>query len=240
MKIVGVIPARYASSRLRGKPLVDIHGHPMIWWVWRAVKQVAEFAAVYIATDDERIRVAVGKLGADVLMTTSECSCMIDRIWQVSNIIGADYYVAINGDEPLIEPEVIKQILPKTLSDTAWVSGLCREFTNPVEVIDPGNIKIVVGDNGNALYHSRSPIPYPQKTTHFTYKKYVGVECFNKLALDFYVSHKQTMLERIEDLGAIRFLENGISIHYTLVESQSLSVDTERDLEAVRARVSPR
>ncbi|MDR0644062.1 MAG: hypothetical protein LBG05_03965, partial [Treponema sp.] len=211
----------------------------MIQHVWENVRRVAGFDGVYIATDDERIRVAAEKFGAAVLMTTSGCSCMIDRIWQVSNSIMADYYVAVNGDEPLLEPEVIKQILPETLSDTAWVSGLCREFTNPVEVIDPGNIKIVVGDNGNALYHSRSPIPYPQKTTQFTYKKYVGVECFNKPALDFYISHRQTMLERIEDLGAIRFLEHGISIHYTLVESRSLSVDTERDLEEVKRKIPP-
>jgi 3-deoxy-manno-octulosonate cytidylyltransferase (CMP-KDO synthetase) len=238
-KIVGIIPARYASSRLPGKPLVDIHGKPMLWWVWSAVKQVTGLDEVYIATDDERIRVAAEEFRANVLMTTRECSCMIDRIWQASNTIEADYYVAVNGDEPLLEPEVIKQILPKTSSDTAWVSGLCREFTNPVEVIDPANIKIVVGDNGNALYHSRSPIPYPHKTTRFAYKKYVGVECFNKLALDFYVSHTQTVLERIEDLGAIRFLEHGIPIHYTLVESQSLSVDTERDLEVVRVRLAP-
>ena len=235
MKIIGVIPARYASTRLPGKPLADIHGKPMIWWVYEQVKQVTEFNEIYIATDDERIRNVCENFGAKVVMTTSDCSCMIDRLWEVSNIIQADYYVAVNGDEPMLEPSVIRSILPKSTDiSKPVVGGLVRNFTDPVQVIDPANIKIVVGEGGYGIYCSRSPVPYPHKTTQFAYKKYVGVELFNKQALDFYMSHEQTEIEKIEDLGSIRFFDHGIRIHYTQVESTSLSVDTERDLEYVR------
>lgn len=230
-----MIPARYASTRLPGKPLADIHGKPMIWWVYEQVKQVTEFNEIYIATDDERIRNVCENFGAKVVMTTSDCSCMIDRLWEVSNIIQADYYVAVNGDEPMLEPSVIRSILPKSTDiSKPVVGGLVRNFTDPVQVIDPANIKIVVGEGGYGIYCSRSPVPYPHKTTQFAYKKYVGVELFNKQALDFYMSHEQTEIEKIEDLGSIRFFDHGIRIHYTQVESTSLSVDTERDLEYVR------
>lgn len=235
MKVVGVIPSRYGSTRLPGKPLIDICGHPMIWWVYQNVAKVKEFDEIYVATDDDRIKKVCQDFGAKVIMTTSDCSCLIDRVYQVSKDVSADYYVTVNGDEPILEPEVMPKIIPDFV-DTIHpiVRGLVREFKDPVEVIDPGNIKIVVGQNGYSLYTSRSPVPYPQKTAKFTYKKYVGVELFNKAALEFYVTHEQTEIEKIEDIGSIRFLEHGIRIHYDLVESNSLSIDTPRDIEKIR------
>lgn len=241
MKVVGIIPSRYGSTRMPGKPLMDICGHPMIWWVYQNVKKVKEFDEIYVATDDDRIKHTCEQFGANVIMTTSDCSCLIDRVFQVSQIIDADYYVTINGDEPILEPEVMPKIIPDFVDNiNPIVRGLVRDFTDPVEVIDPGNIKIVVGLNGYSLYTSRSPVPYPQKTTKFKYKKYVGVELFNKPALNFYVSHEQTEIEKIEDIGSIRFLEYGIRIHYDLVESQSLSIDTPRDIEKIREIISKR
>lgn len=241
MKVVGIIPSRYGSTRMPGKPLMDICGHPMIWWVYQNVKKVREFDEIYVATDDDRIKHTCEQFGANVIMTTSDCSCLIDRVFQVSQIIDADYYVTINGDEPILEPEVMPKIIPDFVDNiNPIVRGLVRDFIDPVEVIDPGNIKIVVGLNGYSLYTSRSPVPYPQKTTKFKYKKYVGVELFNKPALNFYVSHEQTEIEKIEDIGSIRFLEYGIRIHYDLVESQSLSIDTPRDIEKIREIISKR
>ena len=133
--------------------------------------------------------------------------------------------------------------MPKILPDFVEtekpiIRGLVKEFKNPVEVIDSGNIKIVVGKDGYSLYSSRSPIPYPHKTTQFTYKKYVGVELFNKAALEFYVSTQPTEIEKIEDIGSIRFLEHGYRIHYDVVESDSLSVDTPKDLETIKRVLS--
>ena len=114
-------------------------------------------------------------------MTETDCGCLIDRLFQVSKIVEADYYISINGDEPLLEPEVMKAVLPDHVElDKPVVRGLAREFTNPAEVIDPGNMKMVIGKGGYCLYRSRSPIPYPYTTTQFSYKKYVGVELFNK------------------------------------------------------------
>lgn len=241
MKVVCVIPARYGSTRMPGKPLMDICGHPMLWWVYQNVMKVRDFDEVYVATDDERIKVACEDFGAKVIMTTSDCSCLIDRVYQVSRTIDADYYVTVNGDEPILESEVMPKVLPDFVETTKpIVRGLVREFRDPVEVIDPGNIKIVVGLNGYSLYTSRSPVPYPQKTSKFTYKKYVGVELFNKTALEFYVTHEQTEIERVEDIGSIRFLEHGIRIHYDLVESDSLSIDTPKDIEKIREVISKR
>lgn len=234
MNIVAVIPARYASTRMPGKPIMDICGHPMIWWVYQNVMKVKEFDEVYVATDDERIKNVCEGFGAKVLMTSDKCSCLIDRLYEVSQVINADYYVSINGDEPILEPEVMGKIIPDFVeTENPVIRGLCKNFTDPVEVFDSGNIKIVVGKGGYSLYSSRSPIPYPHKSTQYKFKKYVGVELFNKAALDFYVHSEQTEIEKIEDIGSIRFLENGFRIHYDLVESKSLSVDTPKDLEYV-------
>ena len=103
MKIVGVIPARYGSTRMPGKPLMDICGHPMIWWIYQNVIKVKGFDEIYIATDDERIKAVCEEFGAKVIMTTSDCSCLIGRVYQVSQVVDADYYVTVNGDEPILE-----------------------------------------------------------------------------------------------------------------------------------------
>ncbi len=235
MKIIAVIPARYASTRMPGKMLMEICGHPMVWWVYQNVKKVKEFEEIYIATDEQVVKEICETFGAKVIMTSNHCSCLIDRLYEVSCLIDADYYVSINGDEPILEPEVMPKVLPDFMdNDKPIVRGLAREFTNPAEVLDPGNMKMAIGKGGYCLYRSRSPIPYPQTTTDFTYKKYVGVELFNKKALEFYVNTVPTELEKIEDIGALRFLEYGIPIHYDIVQSKSLSVDTPKDLAYIR------
>ena len=239
MRTVCVIPARYGSTRMPGKMLLDLFGHPMLWWVYQNAIKVKEFDEVYIATDDKRIQNVCESFGANVIMTTTDCSCLIDRLYQVSQVVEADYYVSINGDEPILEPEVMPLVLPDFVeTEKPIVRGLAREFTNPAEVIDPGNMKMVIGRGGYCLYRSRSPIPYPQTTTNFTYKKYVGVELFNKPALEFYVSTEATEIEKIEDIGAIRFLEYGIPIYYSIVKSNSISVDTPKDLAHVKEILS--
>ena len=235
MRVLGVIPARYASSRLPGKPIVDILGKPMIWWVYQQAVGVKEFDAVLVATDDKRIMDVCSEYGMNAVMTSKDGACLIDRLHELSDRYDYDYYVSMNGDEPLIEGSNVHYVLPKDVERSRpVVRGLMRIFKDPVEVIDPGNMKIVCDDDGRLIYISRSPIPYPHKTSEFTYKKYVGVECYNKSALDFYASTQPGALEKIEDLGTLRFLEHGIDVYYTLVESASLSVDTERDLEKVR------
>ena len=237
MKIIGAIPARYGSSRFPGKPLQDICGKPMLWWVYQQASKVEEFDQVVVATDDRRIADLCESYGMNYVMT-GEHSTHIARIHEVSTKIDADYYVNINGDEPLIEKETIQAIIPKEASDQPKVFGLMKILRDPVELIDPTNIKVAANRDGVALYISRAPIPHPYKTILFEYKKAIGVECWNKAALELFVNSEPGVMEQIEDLVALRFFENGVPMHYTLVESNSLSVDTPKDLEKVRKLVA--
>ena len=224
MKIVGIIPARYASTRFPGKPLVDICGHPMIWWVYQQVIKVRELAETYVATDDDRI--------ADVC---KENNIPVTRLQEVCEKVEADYYVCVNGDEPLILPENIVNVIPQELvKDDVYAGYLMRNLTDAAETLDPSNIKLTVLSNGKCIYMSRTPIPYPKGTINITYKKLIGVECFNKKALDFYVNTPMGEFERIEDIDHLRFIENGKNVIIRLTESESLSVDTKNDLEKVR------
>lgn len=233
MRIVGVIPARYGSSRFPGKPLQDICGKPMLWWVYNQAVKVNGLDSVYVATDDERIENLCKSYDMNVVMT-GEHSTHIARVHELSEKVRADYYVNINGDEPLIEPETIEAIIPDNPSEKPKVFGLMKILKDPVELIDPTNIKVAANKDGYALYISRAPIPHPYKTILFEYKKAIGVECWNKAALELFVNSEPGVMETIEDLVALRFFENGCPMHYTLVESNSLSVDTPKDLEKVR------
>lgn len=242
-RIIAVIPARFSSTRLPGKPLVDICGKPMIWWVFQQVNQVSEFDAIFVATDDDRIQAVCNKYDIPVLMTGSDTPNHIHRIWEVTKLIDSDYYVSINGDEPLINPDNIAQaikMIPETKLDEPYFGSVYRELTDPAEVIDLANVKIILGSNNQCLYQSRLPIPSTKGSIDFKYKKAIGIECFNKSALDFFVSTPMGIMEKIEDIDHLRFLEHGVPIFYTKIESESLSVDTKNDLEKVRNIISNR
>ena len=163
MKVIGVIPARYGSSRFPGKPLQDICGKPMLWWVYHQAIKVKELHGVYVATDDERIVELCNQYGMNVVMT-GEHSTHIARVHELSTKVDADYYVNVNGDEPLIEPETIRAIIPNEPSEEPKVFGLMKVIRDPVELIDPTNIKVACNKDGVALYISRAPIPHPYKT----------------------------------------------------------------------------
>ena len=237
MRVIGVIPARYQSSRFPGKPLADLFGKPMIWWVYNQVVKVREFDKVVVATDDYRIKDVCDGYGIPIVMTKENHATHVHRIHEVSEKIQSDYYVVVCGDEPLISVEVIEAALPLMDSDVNnfYVGGLCRYMNDPAEVIDPANIKVVTNDKDECILLSRAAVPFPYKTILFKYKKVVGVECYNKKSLDFFVSTPKGFLENIEDVTLQRFLENKIHIKYKLVESVSLSVDTPRDLEKVKS-----
>lgn len=233
-KIIGVIPARYQSSRFPGKPLADICGKPMIWWVYQQVIKVPEFAEVYVATDDDRIKALCDSYAMKVLMTKNNHPEHISRVHEVSDAVAADMYVCVNGDEPLISPDCISSVIQSTLKkENFFFSGAMRKLTDPAETIDPANIKIVMSQTGRCLYMSRTPVPFPKGTLLFNYYKYVGIECFSKQALDFFVNAEQGSLEKVEDIDHLRFLENYKELSFTLVDSESISVDTPKDLEKV-------
>lgn len=240
MKIVCVIPARFNSTRLPGKPLADICGKPMLWWVYNQTKKVEEFAEVIVATDDERIAKVCEEENMTYCLTKATHPDHIARVHEVSEKIEADMYVCINGDEPLMRPEMIKAVLPTELSTDVYFIGAYRKLTDPAETIDNGNLKLALTDEGRCVYMSRGQIPYPKGTLFVDYKKYVGIECFTKTSLDFFVNTPMGVLEKTEDIDHLRFIENGKAIYFREVESDSISVDTSKDLGKVRAIMQKR
>ena len=234
MKIVAVIPARYQSSRFPGKPLADICGHPMIWWVYNQVKKVKEFNEVYVATDDKRIKDVCDNNNINVVMTKNNHNSSTERVFEVAQKVEADYYVVINGDEPLINPNVIKKIIPnKKIDEKIYVANIMTEIKKPSEVVDFTNIKVVVDKHNYAMYFSRSPIPYPKSSLNYKYYKHVGILIYNYDALKFFSTTKKGKIEKIEDVNELRFIEHGKKIKMINAKTNSLSVDTQKDLEKV-------
>lgn len=239
MKIIGVIPARYKSSRFPGKPLADICGKPMIWWVYNQVKKVGEISGVYVATDDERIKSACEKEGMNVVMTSDSCPTHLERLYEFSTKVDADFYINVNGDEPLIECDCIAAMVPKGIdpADDYMANGMMI-LTDPIDAIDSSKIKVAVDMQGYCMYMARSPIPFPKGRGDYQLKKFVGVQCYTKRALNFINETKRGFIESIEDIDEFRFLENGHKIKMVLTEANTLAVDTPKDLEKVRRIIS--
>lgn len=235
MKIVGIIPARYGSTRLPGKPLKNILGHPMIWWVYNRVQSVEQIDAVYVATDDERVVEVCEKSNIPVVMTSSKHKTAANRLQEVSEIVKADFYLQINGDEPLIDTDAVAAAVPQTIPiDREFGTNIITEINDPALLMDPSNIKMVFDKEYNALYMSRTPIPYPFKEIQFKYYKHVGIIGYNKLMLDFYMKSKPGRFETIEGIDTLRFLDYGKQLKLIPVKSyQCISVDTEKDLDYV-------
>ncbi len=239
LKIVGVIPARYASSRFPGKPLADICGKPMVWWVYQQAKKVPELSEVYVATDDERIEAVCKQYNMNVIMTSKDVKTCTGRICAASKQISADIYIAINGDEPLIDPAVISKIIPTEIDKReCFIANIVSEVNDPVEAIDFTNIKVVSDAQDNILFMSRSPIPYPKASMDYKYLKHIGIMAYNLEALNLYENTAKGFLESIEDVDYLRFIENGKRVKAIRAKSKSLSVDTQKDLERVRSIIS--
>lgn len=237
MKKIGVIPARYGSTRFKGKPLAKIFGKPMVWWVYKQALK-ANLDEVYVATDDEKVMKACEQYNISSIMTLASHKTPNDRVFEVSQKVQGDIYVCINGDEPLIEPFTIDAVLPKEGEDiTLYYANVITEIKNPVEVIDPTNIKVVVNEKGEAIWASRSPIPYPKGNMEFKYKKIVGVAAFSRDALQYYVDTPRSRIETIEELDLYRFLENHKTVQLKEVNCSTLSVDTPKDLEYVKGMI---
>lgn len=236
MKVVGIIPARYGSTRLPGKPLKDICGKPMIWWVYTRVCTVDKLDEVYVATDDERIEQECKEYHIPVVMTKSTHATGAHRVQEVSETIPADFYVQLNGDEPLIDKTAIAAVIPEEVpQDVEFGTNIITKITDPAQAMDSSNIKMVFDENMNALYMSRTPIPYPFKSIDFTYYKHVGIIGYNKKMLDFYKNSVPGRFETIEGIDTLRFLDYGKQLKLFMVENcHTLSVDTEKDLEMVR------
>jgi 3-deoxy-manno-octulosonate cytidylyltransferase (CMP-KDO synthetase) len=236
MKIVGIIPARYESSRFPGKPIVDICGKLMIERVYLQVKKVIEFDEVYIATDDDRIYSACQGRNIDCIMTSSKHKTGTDRIGEVAQKISADIYVNIQGDEPLIEPETIRRAIIPFLANsntTIQVTNLMTRITDPVDLINVTVPKVITARDGRGVYLTRSASPFPKGSIDAKYYKQVCVYGFRPEALRFYCESPRGLIESIEDIEILRFIEAGYHVQYIEVESETIAVDTPNDLERV-------
>lgn len=242
MKIIGVIPARYKSSRFPGKPLADIAGKPMIYWVYQQCKKVEDFDEVYVATDDDLIFNTCKDLGVEVIMTADTHKTGTDRIGEVARKIPADLIVNIQGDEPLIEPETIKQaILPFYDNPNLQVSNLMTKIKDPVDVVNFTVPKVIVNKENVGVYLTRATAPYPKGSIDYSYYKQVCVYGFKPEALQFYcdygMKYGKARVEAIEDIEILRFIENGYKVQYIEVDSETIAVDTQNDLERVNQYV---
>lgn len=235
MKIIGVIPSRYASTRFPGKGIADICGKPMIWWVYQSLRKAKGIDEAYVATDNQLIVDVCNKEGIPVVMTSDSCPTHLERLYEVSTKIDADFYINVNGDEPLIESSAIEAMIPQNIdpSESYFANGMMI-LRDPIDAYDSSKIKIATDMFDYGLYMARSPIPYPKARSDFQLKKFVGVQCFTKKALEFVANTKRGYLESIEDIDEFRFLENGHKIKFIMTEATTLSVDTKKDLKKVR------
>lgn len=235
MSIIAVIPSRYASTRLPGKPLVDICGKPMVQHVYERVRRVSLFDEVLVATDDERIMNAVAAFGGAACMTSPDCPSGSDRLIEVAKSHPADVYVNVQGDEPLVEPSSIEKLARAMLEDPSLQMGtLCYPVTAE-QAQNPNLVKVVRARNGNALYFSRSPIPFPRSGGIAPqYFGHLGMYAYRRDFLMNFGNLPYSPLENTEKLEQLRVLQAGIAIRVLEVEAMGPGVDTPEDLEEVR------
>lgn len=240
-RVVGIIPARYSSTRFPGKPLVKINGVTMIERVYRQASLSTKLSAVIVATDDQRIFDHVRSFGGRVLMTSTSHQTGTDRIAEVISklISGEEYFdIAINiqGDEPTIQPSQIDKVIEIFENPRAEIGTLVKQIENHEDLFNPNIVKVVKDKQGKALYFSRSPIPYVRNTitdnwtTNHSFFKHIGIYGYKTDILDEITSLAQAPLELAESLEQLRWLSNGYSIFTKETDIETIGIDTPDDL----------
>lgn len=246
-RILGVIPARYASSRLPGKPLVDIGGRSMVQRVVEQARRCQALDAVVVATDDERIVEHVRGFGGHVVLTSAAHPSGTDRCFEALERMGRDRFdavVNIQGDEPFIEPAQIGELCAVLAQQGTPIATLAQVVTDDRDLDDPGEVLITVDKDMNALYFSRAAIPFLRdaapgpRHARFRYLKHVGLYGYGVEALAEIVRLAPSALERAESLEQLRWLENGLRVRIGLTDHASFCVDTPADLEEARRRIA--
>lgn len=244
MKVVGLIPARYAATRLPGKPLSEINGKPMVQWVYEKASQAESLNEVWVATDDERILKAVEAFGGRAVMTSKELTSGTDRIAQAADQIGADVYVNIQGDEPMMDPHGIDLATALVVSGRFQMASLMTPLKTQQDLENPTVVKVITDASARAIYFSRFPIPYSRHSPietgdmpggEFACKRHVGLYVYTREVLFKFRSLPPSKLEKGEMLEQLRALANGISIGMAEADFESIGVDTPEDLERVRS-----
>jgi 3-deoxy-manno-octulosonate cytidylyltransferase (CMP-KDO synthetase) len=235
MKTVIVIPARYASVRLPGKPLADILGKPMIQHVYERALDVSGAELVVVATDDQRVVDAVEDFDGKAIMTSPDHASGTDRLVEVMGKLPADLYVNLQGDEPLVRPEDIELLINGMQTNPDIQVGTLCHLISADEAVNPNYVKVVLAKSGEALYFSRAPIPYPRKADAASYLKHVGIYAYRQKVLEGYSQIERPMLEKTEMLEQLRLMHAGIGIMAFRVAPTGSGVDTPECLERVRA-----
>lgn len=252
---VAVIPARYGSSRLPGKPLLEIAGKPLVLWVVERALAASTVSRVIVATDDARIFDTVTGAGFEAKMTRADHASGTDRVAEVARGLDAEIIVNVQGDEPLIDPETIDRAVNATLAD-ARMATTSESIAHATEVLNRAVVKVVVDGEGFATSFSRNPIPWPNQAVEkhgsidaalrnepallFSFRKHTGLYVYRRELLLEFASWPQSLSERQESLEQLRALDRGVKIKVVEAPSESVGVDTVEDLERVRSIVERR
>jgi 3-deoxy-manno-octulosonate cytidylyltransferase (CMP-KDO synthetase) len=240
MKVLGVIPARLASTRLPRKVLRQIGGRPLVWHVWERARRAPALDDILVATDAAEVMEACAGLGIPAMLTSADHASGTDRVWEVAQRRPADVYVNIQGDEPLItERQLELLVAPFRRRPDAQVTTLCIRATAQ-ELPNPNVNKVVRDTEGRALYFSKYAIPYDRDGINPVRYKHIGLYAYRAAALDRFHRLPPSPLERAERLEQLRFLESGIPIVVEETEEPTVGVDTEEDLRAVEAILTSR
>ncbi|MDP2943218.1 MAG: 3-deoxy-manno-octulosonate cytidylyltransferase [Candidatus Omnitrophota bacterium] len=235
MDAIGIIPARYQSTRLEGKVLKDLLGKSVIQHVWENAKRAATLDDLIVATDDERIVSEVLGFGGKAVLTAKEHKTGTDRLREVVNPIDVKVVVNIQADEPLLHPSMIDDIVRPLLEEKDIVmTTLRKKITDPEDLKNPNVVKVICDKNGYALYFSRSPIPYPRFAEGIVYYKHIGLYAFTKDFLFTFTNLPASGLEEAEGLEQLRVLENGYKIKVATTEFDTIGIDTAEDLERAK------
>ena len=241
VNVLAVIPARYASTRLPGKPLAPIAGKPMIQHVHDRVRQAQRVNRVVVATDDSRILDAVRSFGGEAVMTRGDHRSGSERVAEVAVQIPADIYINVQGDEPLIEPAAVDALVEAMNTGEeppVQLGTLCVPIQSPADIMDPNIVKVVLDFQGDALYFSRAPIPWVRDAAqgvHARHFKHLGIYAYRREPLLEFPTLPPGELEKLEQLEQLRFLENGYKIRVAETSFDSVSVDVPADIARVEA-----
>jgi 3-deoxy-manno-octulosonate cytidylyltransferase (CMP-KDO synthetase) len=242
-KVIGVIPARWASTRFPGKPLHQIAGRPLLQHVWESCRRAKALDTVIIATDDMRIAEAAFAWGAEVSLTNPDHASGTDRIAEVAAKLRAvSHVINIQGDEPLVDPKLINQLVRRMQRDPQIeMITAVHPFSDPADAQSPHGVKAVLDRKGHVLYFSRLAIPYPRNASApIQYFRHQGIYGYRRDLLLRFVRWRPTRLEKAEALEQLRALENGVNIHVVVTASGSPGVDTPEDARAIERQLLAR
>ena len=242
-RVIGVIPARYGSTRFKGKVLANLAGKPMIQWVYEQANQSKTLDELFVAVDDPRVQSCVEGFGGKAVMTGTHHQSGTDRIAEAVEKLPADIVVNIQGDQPLLDPNMIDEAVQPLLDHPEIPMSTIKTEIGPEDFNDPGVVKVIVDENDFALYFSRSLIPYPRNNENLKVYEHVGLYVYRKDFLLKYSKWPQGYLEKIESLEQLRVLEKGYKIMVVETRSKSaagVSVDTAEDLARVERLIQER